>query len=518
MTNQSGSTDARALLAQLGVSYEIVRQNRPLDEGAFLRFARDCGIGVAGVVTGEPGRFHQLGWLREDDRDEQGSPYFHPFRIYPLHGLINACDLHIAAASSVNRDRLMPFLEQVVKGLPTLDQIGTYAQQWNAHCDLAVLLEPIFWPEITGQYTLSAFVGEEEYLKVREQYRDQVMKFVQSLDPKEWERVHEAIRWQAEALDPNGRLYILLRVGTWTQRKELKGRLSGALWFRHMAEIIRRAFEHAHGVKWREEDQAGEQWFSGARQRLFGNDRPLDFPLASKPYLALHFGLFTGSVARWYVEGDTEYYAVAEILPNAERGGIELINLRGNIEDERANAALRLVDGLQQDRNLRRFSIVSFDTDVAANVKVVQNQIAKGRIVGFIAAHRPDFEFANFSLDELVEIAATMDDEKGFTTDGLRNGDWRAVANARTFADQYCRLSARKPRSLKGAEWGAALARYAAEHPSRDDTGKERKFLETIGIALRSRSSNYDYQAQEYTFDQDSFDLIRSVHESDRGV
>ena len=104
-------------------------------------------------------------------------------------------------------------------------------------------------------------------------------------------------------------------------------------------------------------------------REVFGSERPLDDALQSKPYLAWEYGLFTGSVVRWYVEGETEYYAILSILPEPSKVGLELVNLRGNIASGRDNAALKLQDWLIEDKALRRFSMISFDFDVAANVE-----------------------------------------------------------------------------------------------------------------------------------------------------
>src|SRR4029434_2252268 len=50
----------------------------------------------------------------------------------------------------------------------------------------------------------------------------------------------------------------------------------------------------------------------------------LDDEVDSAPYLAWRFGLFTGSVVRWYVEGDTEYAAIMHVLAAPAKAGIEL--------------------------------------------------------------------------------------------------------------------------------------------------------------------------------------------------
>jgi hypothetical protein len=128
----------------------------------------------------------------------------------------------------------------------------------------------------------------------------------------------------------------------------------------------------------------------------------------------------------------------------------------------RDNAALKLRDWLAEDKALRRFSMISFDTDVLSNFKAIQRQVMQGRVVGQIAAHNPDFEFANFDITELVEIAARLDETYNFSGDSLRNADWTGVLNGRAFAEKYRQLSLRKSAGLKGEQWGRALAAFCA--------------------------------------------------------
>jgi len=56
----------------------------------------------------------------------------------------------------------------------------------------------------------------------------------------------------------------------WEQRERLKGRLSGALWLRHLAELIRRGFEDAFDERWPEEYEGAGHWPEGVKERIFG--------------------------------------------------------------------------------------------------------------------------------------------------------------------------------------------------------------------------------------------------------
>jgi len=307
-------------------------------------------------------------------------------------------------------------------------------------------------------------------------------------------------------VDDNGDLYLLLRASTWQIRERLKGPISAALWIRHMGEVVRRGFEQVNAERWKEEDWAFGAWVGRGRTLLYGSERPLDEVHATRSRIALRFGLFTGSVVKWYVEGDTEYYAIQSVL-KPEVAGIELVNLMGNIALERANIALKLRDALDKDCALRRFSMISFDRDVVENVKAIRRHVDAGRVVGFIAAHDPDFEFANFTLAELIEIAADLDEQRGASGEALRCGNWSGIRSARGFEERYAKISQRSS-VLKGQGWGRAMADYADKHPLRSDNENERPFWQEIRAALQCMTANYDFQRDRFKFDRQTFALV----------
>jgi hypothetical protein len=400
-----------------------------------------------------------------------------------------------------------------------LDQ-GEDTQGSNQVAELAVLLEPIYWPRIIGNLSFPPIdiiesdvaLRPDQYLPAlslrRDQYRQKALQLVATLDPSLWRKTHKSLRFHAARMDRNHMLYLLLRLANWKQRERLKGHVAGALWVRHIAEVIRRAFEEVHAERWPEEDQASAWEPPGSRTRLFGSERPLDDALQSKPYLAWEYGLFTGSSVRWYVEGDTEYYAILHALPEPSKIGVELINLRGAIAADRGNIALWFRDSLRQDKAFRRFSMISFDCGVAQNVKAFRRQVEQENIVGYIAAHEPDFEFANFTLRELVEVAARIDEANDSSGEAVRKGDWTGIVNGRAFEERYKEISARQPRGLKGKEWGEALAEYAHKYPNRPDDGSERPFTRQIRAALQGRLARYDLQKEHIRFDPNTFEQI----------
>jgi hypothetical protein len=212
----------------------VLRQNGLQTESAFLSFARDRGLNLAGVIKGEPGELHRRGFLSADARSRKDL-MFYPFRFHVLQQAL-------AAGERTTPEK---------------------ARQWNNTAELAILLEPVYWPEIIGH--LRYQLGERDHKSRLARYRRKVVRLVRGLDVNAWAKIHEALRIDAGWMDPNRELYILLRLSLWAQRKALRGRIAGALWVRHIAEVIRRAFEEVQGVQWREEDRAFGHWAAGAR-------------------------------------------------------------------------------------------------------------------------------------------------------------------------------------------------------------------------------------------------------------
>ena len=151
--------------------------------------------------------------------------------------------------------------------------------------------------------------------------------------------------------------------------------------------------------------------------------------------------------------------------------------------------------------SVKRFSMISFDADVRQNVKTIR--ALSDLVVGAIFPHEPDFEFANFTLQELVHVATELDTAEGFDSDALRNADWTGVDTGKAFENRYLAVSNRG-RTLKGGKWGRALARHAEIEPNRSD-GLERPFTVSLRHAVLAQSSNYDHHKDSFIIDPNTF-------------
>ena len=148
--------------------------------------------------------------------------------------------------------------------------------------------------------------------------------------------------------------------------------------------------------------------------------------------------------------------------------------------------------------------MISFDLDVGANVRAIRRQVELDNVVGYIAAHDPDFEFANFRVEELAQVAADILDDARVDGQILRNASWEGVTSGKSFEERVVHLSGGRLRGLKGELWGRALARYAGEHPEQAD-GSPRPFNRELSAALQGRAVNHDYQRASISFDPITF-------------
>lgn len=476
-------TEIHQLFKENLEEYTKFRQNNLMRESNVLRFAKERGIPIS---KEDLKRSFESDWIT---RDSEGN-LFHPFRIYPF---IFAS--HLRALKITDKESSAYHCSEINK------------VKWaNQISNLAILLEPLYWPKIVGKKKnqSSIFLTWDEFDEGLKSYKQKILTYVKFLSPEIWSNYYDSLRTDSAALDNNGELYILLRLSPWEKRTTVTGNIGGALWLRHIAEVVRLAFEEVHGVQWSEEHEVNLRR-EGLNTRLYGSERPIENGLITRPHLAFEFGLHTGSTVRWYVEGETEYQAALYALPNASLGGIEIINLKGVFKEQQKNM-LRFEENLNQDKLLRRFVFISVDNDVKANLKFLRGQIAKENIVGYINVNDPDFEFENFTLNELIKIAIILDEKQGLSIDNLKSGNYQNIKSGKGFDDYYKKNSITK-RSLKGLQWGEALAEYAIENPLKEDTQQRRTFLEAVEKILYASKVRYDYQKENFLIDPDDFQI-----------
>lgn len=200
------------------------------------------------------------------------------------------------------------------------------------------------------------------------------------------------------------------------------------------------------------------------RESWFGTDRPLDYPSFYKQRTLQRMGLDPSIRVNWYVEGSTELGYLQSALGSPRDCQVQILNRKGHFAGKTVE---RIFEEVQADLEAERFTFISIDDDVKENVESVRRLVDNNLVVGFISVSKPDFEFANFDLAELIEAAIIFDgtDPKDpiDSSSLLENADWSEVLNGGSFSDHYVRLHRQTRRCPKGYRWGATLERLGCD-------------------------------------------------------
>lgn len=440
--------------------------------------------------------------------------YFHPFRFLVYMKLLEVLDLHWEKDPEDNGWFMCRFEPSNGQDWNTVSET---ADHYNGIADLAILLEPIYWWWMTS-VRRSRSLTSSNWSENLKHYESKVFPIIERLPLESFESIHDKLTWMAHGLDSNDDLYLILRTASWDFRKKLKGNVSGSLYLRHMAEIIRHACKEIHNVRLSEEDCVVGFWREGMRERMYGSEHPLDLPKRYQKNILKGAGLDSSVQVRWYVEGETEVGAIKEGCGNDTlTSDIEIVNLKGAINKKGGNELLLSL--LLADRDAERFSFITLDDDDEKNIKAIKVLAKKQDLfVGWIHKSEKDFEFGNFDLGELKEVAIRMDASLGRDTRAqIEHADSSHVDSGKEFSKWYERVSIAPP--MKGDLWGRHLMRYAMEYPERNSTGKERPLITAIRNALRSKLVNYQSQRRTYYVNPDNLQVeeIQDVSETEAG-
>ncbi len=118
---------------------QSLQQNLLLNEREFISFCRDRGLLVSHVGSRSASKFCEYDWLKSDGTDHKRGHLFHPFRLYSVCQIL----------ANVGR----PGTHEPLSGN---EEIKVASAAWTATVDLAYILEPIYWPRITGLLTAAA--------------------------------------------------------------------------------------------------------------------------------------------------------------------------------------------------------------------------------------------------------------------------------------------------------------------------------------------------------------------------
>ncbi len=536
---------------------EHIWQMRLLDAGGLSRFAKDRGVNfstddisrlwqlclIKAELVVSTKRFQRAGleYLGRDEREryvyadtrtlrprksgwrdaavklrplpKEVKLYFHPFRYYVLYHLdriltshVSKMQLFVTKYYHKTVDTWLSFILPWSASAGAIDALN----KWNGIATLAVIAEPYSFSRVYGKEIIRGFIDEKVFRHDRNKHWDEASIIYRTFGSELLEQIMDALCVDADYLDRNENIYAVLRLADGDTRLKLEGRLGGAVLLRSMAEIVRRAVEKLYAVELREEDERGLGWMiPGVKLQLYGGNRIFDGDRAVANNYLRHFRLDFGVKVHWYVEGDTEYGALYNVFEQHGATGVQIVNLQGQFVQKGGTLSFR--EGLEADMRAKRFSFISLDADVDDNMRVVRRAAQDDVICGMVYVATPDFEFENFSIDELEEVLWEMAVDNGALLDErvALHAALRSVTTGKELWTKAQRALPILKGSGKSKDWGERLIRYAGKQPDRQD-GARRPIIDAIHVAFKAASfDNYGMSRERNRIDPNSLKLVK---------
>jgi len=441
------------------------------------------------------------------------TPLFHPFRCYVLYHIYNRLKLKLSSEITLLNAKDFNQLISL--------QIGSFnywlskegmilLKYWNYIASIAVISEPSVHRTIFNKVTWDISDNYESILERLKKIGEKVINLYKTIGEVHIERYRDKICTDAEIIDSNKYLHLIIRLMKSNEREKLKGHISSAILFLTMAECLRRTLELAFQKEYPEEDECGFGEVSrNAKLLLQGSTRVLDGNRDVANLFLRRFGLDYGIRINIYVEGTTEFEALnSEFSTNSS---VLIINLRGQFK-EKQGKGVSFRESLRNDIKSKIFSIILLDGDVSENYRAVRKAAELDEICGMFFVSKPDFEFQNFKIDELTEIAFQLAVKKGLkecSLDELKKNTGKA-RNAKEFFKILHKQSPFFLSISKGSEWGKALVKYARwnllgkEFGNKDD----RLINQIIRTIYNGFSASYEVTRQQQKIDPISGKLV----------
>lgn len=425
---------------------------------------------------------------------------FHPFRYYVLYHLDRVLRIHIHKMQMFNQEHVHELLNlnlSMFNNWSSSEQFIPRIRLWNDIASLGIVTEPCEFVRVFHYIKFDPAElenyqeGEAEIREHIAHYWNSVNNLYHRIGMELLEEIPQELCIATQTLDPNRWIHTLLCLGDSKFRMETEGRLGGALFLRTMAEMLRRATEKAFDTKLREEDELGFGWMpKDVKETLYGSNRLLDDHRAAGVFARRH-GYNYKSRVHLYCEGNTEYGALTSFFKTI---GIFVptMNLHGLINSG-GSMVKSFSDSLKSDIQDHVFSMVIIDGDVRENVRMLESAARHNQtsdtdgLFGRFFLSYPDFEIANFELEELEEVFWNwVGGERPSQADReLLHNHVKAAKNSTEFFKGVKRAALSLERLYgydKCEAWGAELMKYAWENQSKG--GRERQIIEAMKLAL----------------------------------
>jgi hypothetical protein len=431
--------------------------------------------------------------------------FFHPFRCYVLYHIDRVFQLNIISTQYLlDADGFNILFQQSIDFWNKWtgdDQTLELFYYWNYITFIANLLEPLVYGVLYQKIVLT-HRSREKTEQVLEQYYREIKKILQALPREKLEYYLKEICFDSNGLDRNNDLHLIIRLMPKEQREKLKGHIAGAILFKEMVEVYRRCLEEVYSVELPEEDECGFATRNRALKfELQGSHRLLDGDRLVANQFLRKIGLDYGVRVNVYVEGYTEYYA---ILSQFEKDSyVNVINLKGAFVESKGKG-LSFRESLKNDLKSKIFSIIVFDKDVSDNYRVVKRAAENDEIVGRFFVSMPDFEFGNFSSEELLTVAYEVGLKVNIDLPNYEEmfEKIKTVNSGDAFKKVLSQISPELGRLIKGKEWGYALADYVARQ------GGEGPMIDLFRTIYQCRDASYELTKSRFDLDPVTGELI----------
>ena len=450
-----------------------------MSERGFDSFLQDRGfsVGIAGIRSFvDSGLIETLDAVTGD---------FHPFQIWPISSLFRGLEVQLDAGISHYGvdpaglkkyvDLNWPYRAQTLTDFPKSNACLEFNHKFFP---LLLWLESHFLPLVRGpRPSVVALSNSDLYTWYRWTKRSQLGDLLDehSISTEHLSDWRDKTLLNAFGSDPSPDLYLLLRSMPFDQRDRFRGRLRLAYDLYELTEIIRLFLEQVSKKPVKKEwDPTGHpdtHWV----ERVYGEQPKFGSPRFLRSVVR-NYGLDPAYRVRWLVEGQTEEGFIvryAENLGASIREFVTIRNFRGEGAFQKQIAAID--EDLEAAKEEQCFVTLTFDESVSARKRL--HSLIKNGLVNFrFVLNEPDFEIENFTVDQLIEVAANwasdlhkpigMDIET--LADKVTN---RIEMKAETFEkalNSVLRLNGEHYTLSKGAEWGERLSDYLSDKRESD--------------------------------------------------
>lgn len=465
------------------------------------------------IDKGYGGIFTELG-----DYDKRINLYFHPFRIHIVNMLIKHFEYRVSPFQYLTylpgANKVVESQNEYMENYTKEPRFHEYVNNINRVVSLVVACETYSYQFIFNKLKYSSFESIESLENKREDIISEIKGLLESLGIDRIEEIRKKFCIEADTLEPNHKLHILLRFTNSNFRESLKGTVGCGMLYWAMAESLRHVCERVFEMKFLEEDELGfAMWMTDAKKEIYGSNRLLSANRTVKNEFLKKCGLNYSTTARCYVEGKTEYGALKSYFDASS--GIEIKNLKGRIIEK---GIVSFRESLEQDIHSQVFSFILVDSDSNDIVRAIRSAAENDEFCGMFFLSNPDFEFGNFSIHELIEIAFGLLSKN--ETENVNYDDLRTRLLTVTSGKEFMKVfkSANLDNYVyKGAKWGEALLTFALMNQKQsksEDDKNYRPLIEIIEVLDRSRIVGYNSTYDNYRVEPTTGRLLKRTESS----